>query len=70
MKIKKNKCECEYVVVNAFSDISEAERKEKVNRSIKNLCILDIEKIAELDYNIEDVAFYGSVPDLEKRRNA
>ena len=36
---------------NAFSEMSESERKEKTNQSIKTLCILDIEKIVELEYN-------------------
>ena len=61
--MKENKTE--YVITNAFSDISEAERKEKINRSIRNLCILDIEKISAMDYNI-GVAFHGSVPDPQK----
>lgn len=53
----------EYIVVNVLSDISEAERKEKINKSIRTLCVLDIEKSAELDYNI-GVAFHGSVSGL------
>ena len=61
--MKKNKTE--FIVVNAFSDISEAERKEKINKVIRTLCVLDIEKSAELVYN-EDVAFHGSVSDLKK----
>lgn len=61
--MKKNKTE--YIVVNAFSDISESERKEKINKAIRTLCVLDIEKSAELVYN-EDVAFHGSVSDLKK----
>ena len=61
--MKKNKTE--YIVVNAFSEISEAERKEKINNSIRSLCVLDIEKSGELVYN-EDVAFHGSVSDLKK----
>ena len=31
--MKKNKTE--YIVVNAFSEISESERKEKINNAIK-----------------------------------
>ena len=54
--MKRNKTE--YIVVNAFSEISEAERKEKINRAIRTLCVLDIEKSGELVYN-EDVAFNG-----------
>lgn len=61
--MKKNKTE--YIVVNAFSEISEVERKEKINKAIRTLCVLDIEKSAELVYN-EDVAFHGSVSDLKK----
>ena len=61
--MKKNKTE--YIVVNAFSEISEAERKEKINNSIRTLCVMDIEKSAELVYN-EGVAFHGSVSDLKK----
>ena len=58
--MKQNKTE--YIVVNAFSDLSEAERKEKINKAIKTLCVLDIEKSAELVYN-EDVAFHSSDSD-------
>ena len=47
--MKKNKTE--YIVVNSFSEISEAERKEKINNSIRTLCVMDIEKLYELDYN-------------------
>ena len=54
--MKKNKTE--YIVVNAFSEISEAERKEKINNSIRTLCVMDIEKLYELDYN-NSVAFHG-----------
>ena len=53
----------EYVITNVLSNISEAERKEKINKAIRTLCVLDIEKSAELVYN-EDVAFYGSVSKL------
>ena len=59
--MKKNKTE--YIVVNAFSEISEAERKEKINNSIRTLCVMDIEKSYELDYN-NSVAFHGSTQDL------
>lgn len=61
--MKKNKTE--FIVVNAFSDLSETERKEKINKAIRTLCVLDIEKSAELVYN-ENVAFHGSVSDLKK----
>ena len=59
--MKKNKTE--YIVVNAFSENSEAERKEKINNSIRTLCVMDIEKLYELDYN-NSVAFHGSTQDL------
>ena len=59
--MKKNKIE--YIVVNAFSEISEVERKEKINNSIRTLCVMDIEKLYELDYN-NSVAFHGSTQDL------
>ena len=55
----------EYCVINVFSDISEAERKTRINKAIKTLCVLDIEKSCDLDYNI-GVAFHGSVSDLQK----
>lgn len=55
----------EFIVVNAFSEISEAERKEKINKAIRTLCVMDIEKSYELDYN-NSVAFHGSVSDLKK----
>ena len=59
--MKKNKTE--YIVVNAFSEISDAERKEKINNAIKTLCVMDIEKLYELDYN-NSVTFHGSTQDL------
>ena len=59
--MKKNKTE--YIVVNAFFEISESERKEKINKSIRTLCVMDIEKLYELDYN-NSVAFHGSTQDL------
>ena len=59
--MKKNKTE--YIVVNAFSEISEAERKGKINKAIRSLCVMDIEKSYELDYN-NSVAFHGSTQDL------
>ena len=59
--MKKNKTE--YIVVNAFSEISEEERKEKINNAIRTLCVMDIEKLYELDYN-NSVAFHGSTQDL------
>lgn len=59
--MKKNKTE--YIVVNAFSEISEVERKEKINNAIRTLCVMDIEKLYELDYN-NSVAFHGSTQDL------
>ena len=61
--MKENKTK--YIVFNAFSEISDAERKEKINRAIRTLCVMDIEKSYELDYN-NSVAFHGSVSDLEK----
>ena len=59
--MKKNKTE--YIVVNAFSEISDVERKEKINNAIRTLCVMDIEKLYELDYN-NSVAFHGSTQDL------
>ena len=61
--MKENKTK--YIVFNAFSEISDAERKEKINRAIRTLCVMDIEKLYELDYN-NSVAFHGSVSDLKK----
>ena len=55
----------QYNVINVFFDISEEERKEKINKAIRTLCVLDIEKTASLDYNIS-VAFHGNVLDLLK----
>ena len=55
----------EYVITNVLSEISEEEHKEKINRAIRTLCVIDIEKSAELVYN-EGVAFHGSVSDLKK----
>ena len=53
----------EYVITNVLSNISEAERKEKINKAIKTLCVMGIEKVYELDYN-NSVAFRGSTQDL------
>ena len=55
----------EYIITNVLSNIGEAERKEKINKAIRTLCVLDIEKSAELVYN-ENVAFHGSVSALKK----
>lgn len=55
----------EYVITNVLSDLSEAERKEKINKAIRTLCVMDIEKSYELDYN-NSVTFHGSVSDLKK----
>ena len=55
----------EYIITNVLSNIGEAERKEKINKANRTLCVLDIEKSAELVYN-ENVAFHGSVSDLKK----
>lgn len=59
--MKQNKTE--YVITNVLSDLSEAERKEKINESIRTLCVMHIEKLYELDYN-NSVAFHGSTQDL------
>ena len=56
---------CEYIVVNIFQNKTEDEKKREINQKIKNLCVLDIEKNVELDYNV-GVAFHGSVPDPQK----
>lgn len=60
-----NKNKPEYIVVNAFSEISEAERKERINNAIKTLCIMDIEKLYELDYN-NSVAFHDGTQNLSR----
>ena len=52
-----------FIVVNAFSDLSEEERKEKINNAIRTLCVMDIEKSYELDYK-NSIAFHGSTQDL------
>lgn len=59
MKINK------YIVKNAFSAIGEEERKDRINNAIRSLCIRDIEKTANFDYNI-DVTFHGGDSDLKK----
>ncbi|MBE6780444.1 MAG: hypothetical protein E7545_05640 [Ruminococcaceae bacterium] len=59
MKINK------YIVKNAFSAIGEEERKDRINNAIRSLCIRDIEKAANFDYNI-DVTFHGGDSDLKK----
>ncbi len=56
---------CEYVVINIFQNKTEDEKKRQINQKIKNLCVLDIEKSIELNYNI-GVEFHGSVSDLER----
>ena len=52
-----------FIVVNAFSDLSEEERKEKINNAIRTLCVMDIEKSYELDYK-NRIAIHGSTQDL------
>lgn len=55
----------EYYVVNVFSEMSESEHKERVNKSIRTLCTLDIEKSVDLDYNMHK-AFHDSVSTSKK----
>ena len=58
----------EYSVINVFSQIGETERKKKINNAIRTLCVLDIEKKAQLHYNI-NVAFCGSVSEQKNGRD-
>lgn len=55
----------EYVVINVFANNRGMPCKEKVNAAIRTLCILDLEKICNLNYNTS-VAFHGGVSDYEK----
>lgn len=63
--MNNNKIKTEYIVVNAFSKIGETERKERINNAIKTLCIMDIEKLYESDYN-NSVAFHGGTLGLSR----
>lgn len=53
-----------YIVVNVFKPETERERKLKVNKSIENLCNIEIEKMTDLDYN-KQVTFHGSVSEIK-----
>lgn len=55
----------EYIVTNVFCDIGENERKIRINKAIKNLCVLDIEKNIKFHYNT-NVVFSGGVSDPKK----
>lgn len=54
-----------YVVKNAFSNTCELKRKEKINKIIRTLCILDIENCLQLESNI-DIEFHSSVSNLNE----
>lgn len=55
----------EFEVVNVFESTSKEEIKEKINKSIRSLCITDIEKIYDLEYDI-GVTLPVSASDLKR----
>lgn len=55
----------EYIVTNVFCNIGENEHKIRINKAIKNLCVLDIEKNTKFHYNT-NVVFCGSVSGPKK----
>ena len=56
---------CDYDVKNIFLNKTQDEIKRKINSKIRNLCVMDVEKIYSFDYNI-DVTFLGDTSETEK----
>lgn len=56
---------CDYDVKNIFLSKTQDEMKRKINSKIRNLCVMDVEKIYSFDYNI-DVTFLGDTSETEK----
>lgn len=56
---------CDYDVKNIFLSKTQDEMKRKINSKIRNLCVMDVEKIYSFDYNI-DVTFLGGTSATEK----
>ncbi len=56
---------CDYEVKNIFISKIQDEMKQKLNSKIRNLCVMDVEKIYSLDYNI-DVHILGDTSKIEK----
>ncbi len=56
----------EYSVINVFAASDKQEIKKKINNIIHTLCTEDIEKIANMDYNI-CVAYWDGTSDLNEK---
>jgi len=56
---------CYYDVKNIFLSKTQEEMKQKINLKIKNLCVMDVEKIYGFDYNT-DVALLGDTSEIKK----
>lgn len=53
-----------FKVTNIFKNISEDERRQIINENIKTLCSVDIEKICNLDYNVNDIFFSADTREI------
>ena len=60
----KNKL-CDYEVKNIFVSKTQDEMKRKINSKIRNLCVMDVEKIYSFDYNT-DVTFLVDTSETKK----
>lgn len=56
---------CDYEVKNIFMSKTRDEMKQRINSKIRNLCVMDVEKIYSLDYNI-DVHILGDTSEIKK----
>lgn len=56
----------EYDVIHVFDASDEKEFKEKINGIIRTLCTEDIEKMSNIDYNM-DVAYLGGTSEFYKK---
>lgn len=56
----------DYNIINIFSNNNEKIIKEKVNAIVKNLCVDDVEKISNLNYNT-NVILEGDTSNYKKR---
>ncbi|MBR7132655.1 MAG: hypothetical protein IKD04_03900 [Clostridia bacterium] len=56
---------CNYDVKNIFISKTQDEVKQMINLKIRNLCVMEVEKIYSFDYNI-DIHILGDTSETEK----
>lgn len=56
----------DYEIVNIISTNVETELKEKINGIVRTLCIENIEKMSNMDYNM-DVTYFDGTSEISER---